>query len=372
MINLWNHELGSFGEEQAEYRELKFFFEDGYNEKKEAETAQSTKVSQPELSEPPAKENEPKSAKTPTSAMVPIQETPSRKSRSLSKRHKLARRSVSKSKSDKDARLSPDTRSSRVKRNNDLPLNGSAGKKVDCTLNETLYHSFPQATSTPRSPGPRSSILLQSEQKKEVTPPTEEHKRRGALSVREHRSVSPAAVAIRTTTEHEVDLDNSLSSKKPHSRNLSALVAEQNKESARKLEPPSIVSKATSPGSVYMYNTGANTSNYLNVSSELQKDRLSGMSPKPATTSPKGTLRVKETKVIREVRQEQGKAPEVSEKKEETVKEEKVKLRARSISPANTTMRHSFQQTADTKIVTLSASKSLQIKNRYSCFFRQN
>lgn len=120
----------------------------------------------------------------------------------------------------------------------------------------------------------------------------------------------------------------------------------------------------TSPGtSVYMYNTGSANSTFMSAK-DLHKERVAASTgPRSASKSPKGTLRVKETKVIREVRQEDGKPPEISEKKEETVKEEKVNLserlraRSRASSPATPTLKRTFNQTDESNIVTLSAVK---------------
>lgn len=360
MKEMWHHEMGSFGEETSEYRELKFFFDEKKKDdnktvgKSVVSILQGTKPSAP----PASTSSSSKNSSSINSPKTPNISGSSRRSRSRAKRHKALQKRDSKT----NRTPSPDRQSCKKDARPDQdPIKLSeikVSEHVDSTGNETFYQSFPKATSTPKSPASSlNSSVLESKVKNSMQKtPDEGPSRRGAMSIRE-RSVS-------RNGDNEIDLDKSLSLKKPSaSKNLASLL--EKKEEARKTDVTSsmISSKPpTSPGtSVYMYNTGSANSTFMSAK-DLHKERVAASTgPRSASKSPKGTLRVKETKVIREVRQEDGKPPEISEKKEETVKEEKVNLserlraRSRASSPATPTLKRTFNQTDESNIVTLSA-----------------
>ncbi|EGT54288.1 hypothetical protein CAEBREN_00430 [Caenorhabditis brenneri] len=368
MKEIWEHEMGSFGEEQSEYREIKFFFEDEKEEKKERTpgAAVTSVIQTPKASGSGSTSGSASkasgegfgttgAANTAAASGSASESTSSksksgsssRRSRSRAKRH----RAIKKASDSALRNNSPDRQSTRKETRPDqepIKLN-----LMDVSNDSSMYYSFPRATSTPKSPGATS--------------------RRGAISIREHAEKH---------SDNEVDLDKSLSqkSKTPASKNLSQIVAERIEE-ARKKDAASMVSKPPlSPSvnsvnsesknqnltgtSVYLYNTKSSTpkSTHLMTAQDLREDRIRAHSTSPGgpalrntTPSPQNILRVKETKVTREVRQEDGKPAEIQEKTEETVKEQKVKLE--KTSPATPKMKQSFHQMTATNVVTLSALK---------------
>ncbi|EFO86664.1 hypothetical protein CRE_04578 [Caenorhabditis remanei] len=353
MNKMWSHEVGSFGEEKSEYREVNFFFDEGKTGKDQQKTAGAT-VSSVVQTPKKSTENSSKSSDVSSNQSVSSSNSSASGSSISSKRAKFRTKrlkTMKKKKSDtslKKTTKSPDRESSRKSiRPDEEPLRLSSIKSTDqrnSTVNESFYHSFPAATSTPKSPKSplNSSTILQSNIKSaSKTTPNKSPLRHGSI---------PVKVQGEKHSDNEIDLDKSLSSKKPTaSKNLARIVESQKKkEEEISSKPP------TSPGnSVYMYSTGnANNSTYM-TAKDLHDSRISSSSSAPKSLiSPRGTLRVKETKVTREVRQEEGKPDEVNEKKEETVKEEKVKLdrKSRSISPATPKMKNTLNQ----NMVTLS------------------
>ncbi|KAF1762353.1 hypothetical protein GCK72_010615 [Caenorhabditis remanei] len=336
MEKMWSHEVGSFGEEQSEYREVNFFFDDGKTGKDQKKTAGATVSS---VVQTPKKSTENSSTHTTTAHNTIRPDSPGTGESQFSDA------------SLKKTTKSPDRESSRkFIRLDEEPLRLSSIKSTDqrnSTVNESFYHSFPAATSTPKSPKSplNSSSILQSNIKSaSKTTPNKSPLLHGSI---------PIKVQGEKHSDNEIDLDKSLSSKKPTaSKNLARIVESQKKkEEGISSKPP------TSPGnSVYMYSTGnANNSTYM-TAKDLHDSRISSSSSAPKSLiSPRGILRVKETKVTREVRQEEGKPDEVNEKKEETVKEEKVKLdkKSRSNSPATPKMKNTLNQ----NMVTLSTVK---------------
>ncbi|KAF1762297.1 hypothetical protein GCK72_010559 [Caenorhabditis remanei] len=355
MEKMWNHEVGSFGEEQSEYREVNFFFDDGKTGKDQKKTAGAT-VSSVVQTPKKSTENSSKSSDVSSNQSVSSSNSSASGSSISSKRAKFRTKRLKTMKKKSDVSLkkttkSPDRESSRKSiRPDEEPLRLSSIKSTDqrnSTANESFYHSFPAATSTPKSPKSplNSSTILQSNIKSaSKTTPNKSPLCHGSI---------PIKVQGEKHSDNEIDLDKSLSSKKPTaSKNLARIVESQKKkEEGISSKPP------TSPGnSVYMYSTGnANNSTYM-TAKDLHDSRISSSSSAPKSlVSPRGTLRVKETKVTREVRQEEGKPDEVNEKKEETVKEEKVKLdrKSRSISPATPKLKNTLNQ----NMVTLSTVK---------------
>lgn len=350
MQTMWDHEMGSFGEEQSEYREVRFFFDNG-----KEETVQKSVAPLPAQSPKPST---PSNTTGSSGSLSSASESSaaSRRSRSRSKRHKaIAKKNSSLAKRTSSVSTSPDRQSSKKSaRPDEEPIRESGFKKANphnsTTKDSTFYHSFPEATSTPKSPmNQTNSSILQSDAKRQTTP-DRSPLRRGAISIREHSQ---------KLSDTEVDLDKSLNSKKPPAaKNLALIVESKKNEEVRQRETAaSMISgkPPTSPGnSVYLYQTGsANNSTYMSAK-DIHDARVSAASSK-SSTSPQGIRRVKETKVTREVREEDGKPAEINEKKEETVKEEKVKLgkRSRSVSPATPNMKRSL----DKSMVTLSAVK---------------
>lgn len=357
METMWNHEMGSFGEEQSEYREVRFFFDDGKGNKGQTPNAVPPPPPAPTqilVAPPTPSARTPKpSSNTTGSSSSSASETSARRSRSRSKRHKAIAKKNSLSNKISNVSKSPDRQSSKKStRPDEEPITGSGIKD---SLNSTskhssFYHSFPEATSTPKSPmNLTNSSILQSNAKLQTTP-DKSPLRRGAISIREHSEKH---------SDNEIDLDKSLSLKKPTaSKNLAQMVESKKKEEPRQQEVTgSMISgkPPTSPGnSVYLYQTGSTNNSTYMTAKDLHDARVSAASSK-TSTSPQGTRRVKETKVTREVREENGKPAEINEKKEETVKEEKVKLgkRSRSVSPATPNMKRPL----DRSMVTLSAVK---------------
>ncbi|UMM22503.1 hypothetical protein L5515_003683 [Caenorhabditis briggsae] len=337
MQTMWDHEVGSFGEEQSEYREVRFVFDDEKEKQKnEQPGVQVSQIIQnPKPSGSDSKSSSVSSGNSSASSSANNSSASSRRSRSRAKRHKAIQKALAKKSS--ATSKSPDRQSSKkLTRPDEEPI-----KSKDFTFNHSsFYHSFPEATSTPKSPSAplNSSTILDSKGKSpQVTP---EKNRRGpdVPSTKEEKH-----------SDTEVDLDKSLTSKKSSSasRNLALMIELKKKEEARQQDAASSLISAkppTSPGnsSVYLYpTTGSANSTYMTA-----KD----------STSPQGIRRVKETKVTREVREEDGKPAEINEKKEETVKEEKVKLgkRSRSVSPATPKMKRPLNNQS---LVTLSAVK---------------
>ncbi|KAF1762253.1 hypothetical protein GCK72_010515 [Caenorhabditis remanei] len=322
MNKMWSHEVGSFGEEKSEYREVNFFFDEGKTGKDQQKTARATGSSVVQTSKK-STENSSKSSDVSSNQSVSLSNSSASGSSISSKRAEF-----------------------RTKRQKTLSSIKSTDQR-NSTANESFYHSFPAATSTPKSPKSplNSSTILQSNIKSaSKTTPNKSPLRHGSI---------PVKVQGEKHSDNEIDLDKSLSSKKPiASKNLARIVESQKKKEEELTSKP-----PTSPGnSVYMYSTGnANNSTYM-TAKDLHDSRISSSSSAPKSLiSPRGILRVKETKVTREVRQEEGKPDEVNEKKEETVKEEKVKLdrKSRSISPATPTLKNTLNQ----NMVTLSTVK---------------
>ncbi|CAO4369291.1 unnamed protein product [Caenorhabditis nigoni] len=339
MQTMWDHEVGSFGEEQSEYREVRFVFDDEKENKKNeqpgVQVSQIVQNPKPSGSDPKSSTVSSGSTSSANTSSASNSSANSRRSRSRAKRHKAIQKALAKKSS--ATSKSPDRQSSKkLTRPDEEPI-----KSKDSTFNHSsFYHSFPEATSTPKSPSAplNSSSILDSKGKSpQVTP---EKNRRGP-------AVPPTKEEKHSDTE--VDLDKSLTSKKSlsASRNLALMIEMKKKEEARQQEAAGSMISAkppTSPGnsSVYLYpTTGSANSTYMTA-----KD----------STSPQGIRRVKETKVTREVREEDGKPAEINEKKEETVKEEKVKLgkRSRSVSPATPNMKRPLNNQS---LVTLSAVK---------------
>uniref|UniRef100_A0A8R1DVE4 Uncharacterized protein n=1 Tax=Caenorhabditis japonica TaxID=281687 RepID=A0A8R1DVE4_CAEJA len=341
MRHMWDHKMGSFGEEQCEYRELQFAFDDGPQSSiatvNNMTTATSSAVSSAPTSSVPSTASSSASGSSIDSLNSSTRSSSMTASRSRRrhKRQKQVKKSPSKTKKPEVSVLPKSAEKDRVAQE---PLKLVAPENHhDSTLtNATFYKTNPQATSTPKSPGTSKSTLLQTNAKPKTTP-------NRSIRSRGHSANRVLAALVSTdpkANENEVDLDNSLSKSRPSvSKNLS-LVIKPESENPR-ISTSSMVSKNS--------NTTVSTASDLRTarSSPSQTDSYRSL------ISPQGTRRIKETKVTREVREEKGKPAEISEKKEETVKEEKVKLRGRSKSPATPTRKAQFRKPSDQSFVEL-------------------
>ncbi|CAB3405275.1 unnamed protein product [Caenorhabditis bovis] len=189
----------------------------------------------------------------------------------------------------------------------------------------SFFQSTPQATSTPKSDV--SPVSLRPTSAKPALTPTD---RVGTpVSTPSLRKSSPAP------PPQEVDLDKSLS-KSRVARNLSKVIDEGKKANAESVEAPK-----TPPPTLRDDNSGSGSSS----NSESRKTtrasvHLGKRKSRSADTSPvSGQLRIKETKIVREVRERVGKPPQIKEHKEETVKVQPVAF-ARGGRPTATPIKH--------------------------------
>ncbi|CAI5442686.1 unnamed protein product [Caenorhabditis angaria] len=235
MVEHWNHDQGSFGEQHCDYREIKFVF--GSSDEKQQQSSKKAKISTPSI-----------------------------------RQHLPKPKEVTPKKSEKEAE-------------ENLKTAKALTPKHDQT--SSFFTHSPQATSTPKSPCDLRGTAAKSKLTPVARTPTD-----------------PASTPL--FSPNEIDVDKSL--KKTATRNLDALFAKLEKQ---KIPEELKTAKDSTPNKKDASNTS------------LGEHSSTEVSP---ISAPKGKLRIKETKITREILEREGQPPQVSEKKEETVKEQDVSM----------------------------------------------